>query len=77
MGSKTTYGMLIICPLVENWKCGVECLFLTLPTFHGSFFLTPGFFPKNKEISAPLPCGLEYIYFMKIGQPKLSESKGQ
>jgi hypothetical protein len=29
----------------------------------------------NEEISPPPPCGLmnEYIYFVKIGQPKLSE----
>jgi hypothetical protein len=36
--------------------------------------LTASFFPKNKKISAPPPCGfrLEYKYFEKIGQPKLS-----
>jgi hypothetical protein len=32
---------------------------------------------SNEEISAPPPCGLEYTYFMKIGQPKLSERKRQ
>jgi hypothetical protein len=37
----------------------------------------PGFFPESEEISAPPPFELEYIYFMKIGQPKLSERKGQ
>ena len=34
----------------------VEALSLTLPIFHGSFLLTSGFFPENKEISAPPPC---------------------
>jgi len=29
----------------------------TLPIFHESFLLTPGFFPENEEISAPPPCG--------------------
>jgi hypothetical protein len=33
------------------------------------------FFPENKEIYTPPLCGLEYIYFTRIGQPKLSERK--
>jgi hypothetical protein len=51
-----------------------------LPIFHESFLLTPGFFPlKTKKYLRrhPADCRLEYIYFMKIGQPKLSERETQ
>jgi hypothetical protein len=68
---------------VKNWP-GVEFLALTLPIFHESSLLTPGFFSASEEISAPPPdgssiddCRLEYTYFMKIGQPKLSEGKSE
>ncbi len=37
---------------------GVESLTLTLPMFHESFFLTPGFFHENEEISARPPISL-------------------
>jgi hypothetical protein len=50
---------------------GVEGL--TLPLFHKRILLTPGFISENEEISAPPPFDLEYINFIKIGQPKLSE----
>ena len=56
VGSKTTYGMPIICPLVQNWRSGVESLSLSLSIFHERFPLTLGFFPENEEISAPPPC---------------------
>jgi len=39
----------------------------------------PGFFPKRRNICTAtlwIP-DLEYIYFMKIGQPKLSETFGK
>ena len=49
---------------------------LILPIFYKGF-CPQAFFPKNKEISAPPPCELEYIYFMKIGQPNLAERKSQ
>ena len=52
----------------------------TLPIFHGSFLMTPGFFPlKTKKYlhRHPADSWLKYIYFMKIGQPKLSERKSQ
>jgi hypothetical protein len=46
---------------------GVGSLFLTLPIFHESFLLTPGFFsPENGEIPAPPPCGFLveiYLFF--------------
>jgi hypothetical protein len=56
-----------------------ESLSLALSIFYESLLLTPGFFPENEEISAPPPCDcqLEYIYFMKIGQPKVSERKNE
>ena len=48
------------------------CLYFTKV----SFWPQP-FFPKNEEISTPPPCHcwLEYTYFMRVGQPKPSESK--
>jgi hypothetical protein len=38
-------------------------------------FWSQAFSPENEEISSPPPYGflIEYIYFMNIGQPKLSE----
>jgi hypothetical protein len=44
--------------------------------FHEGFLLTPRLFPlKAKKYLRrhPADCQLEYIYFMKMGQPKLSE----
>jgi len=44
------------------------------------FHLPPGFFPlKTKKYlhRHPADSWLEYIYFMKNGQPKLSERKSQ
>ncbi len=55
------------------------CLYFTKVSFW-----PPSFFPENEEISTPPPlwlliadCWLEYIYFMKNGQPKLSERETQ
>ena len=58
-------------------KIWVEALFLVLPIFHESFLLPPGFLLKTKKYlhRHPVDCQLEYIYFMKIGQPKLSKGK--
>jgi len=61
-------------PKLEVW---VESLFFTLSIFHENLLLPSAFFPENEEISAPPPCAPEYIYFMKIGQPTLSERKIQ
>ena len=46
----------------------------TLPIFHKSFLLTLDFFLKTKKYLRrhPVDSCLEYIYFMKIGQPKLT-----
>jgi len=51
--------------------------FLTSLYFTHITFSPQAFFLENEEISTPPPCGLEYIYFMKIGQPKLSERETQ
>ena len=57
----------------------LESLSLILPIFYEGFLLTPGFLLKTKKYlhRHPVDARLEYIYFMKIGQPNLSERTSQ